>query len=116
MAIVVMSEYLTHEESVLKLALVCKKFYINLQHRYKKLCSDGGIIDSTKHEPGMIDMSASLKLKKTVTEQLIAHKNYMSIFGKMNSKCLMRVDLTRVKLDPKLDDIISAIKRRASQN
>ena len=108
--ICIISEFLDHSESVCYLALASRYYYLSLQMRYKSLCIKSQFVEKfeefcpaqTLKEtiPETIDNNFPIVRKKSLHEQLIDSKNYMTIFGKMTSKGLIQINLNMLKLDP----------------
>jgi hypothetical protein len=78
--------------------------------RYKSLCIKSQFVEKFEEFcpaqkqketiPETIDNNFPIVRKKSLHEQLIDSKNYMTIFGKMTSKGLIQINLNMLKLDP----------------
>lgn len=122
--ICIISEYLDHEETVGYLALASKYFYLSLQIRYKSLCIKNQFVEKFEE---FCPIQKEIKVvqetydnfpivkKKSLHEQMIDSKNYMTIYGKMSSKCQIQINLNMLKLDPLNPENILQAPRKYSE-
>ena len=114
------AENLDHQFVLRKLCMASRYFYISMQLRYKSLCIKHGVINQDLSEEAKRiaekeKTSKNFKIykQKTIEEQLIDSKNYMSIFGKFISKGQLKINLKMLKLDPLNPDNI-VVNRKVS--